>query len=193
MRLRPVPAVATWFLRLFCSSAEHESLIGDLLERYRQGRSRFWYWRQVLGIVFLRSRNPIAIRQVFNLILVGAVLAAVLLSDIWLIFAIGILGGIIAGILIFLLGSVRHQPAKPDMLSANTGSYHRGISISHIPVEGAVGLLFVVATVLIFGGGVPAIRAMLVVIAPLGIIALGALVYWHRRNPVDIHSLDLHR
>ena len=51
MRIQPAPAIATWLLKLFCSSAEDESLIGDLLEKYQQGRGRFWYWRQVTAIV----------------------------------------------------------------------------------------------------------------------------------------------
>jgi hypothetical protein len=51
--MRPAPAVATRFLELLCSSAEHESVIGDLFEEYHRGRGRLWYWRQVLVIVFL--------------------------------------------------------------------------------------------------------------------------------------------
>jgi hypothetical protein len=30
MKLRPTPTIATWFLKLFCSGPEHESVIGDL-------------------------------------------------------------------------------------------------------------------------------------------------------------------
>ena len=93
MRLRPEPTVATWFLKLFCSSPEHESLIGDLLEQYQRGRGRFWYWRQVIAIVFLGlerkvrrllvSTDGIRIRQGFALILLISAFSAVLLSDIW--------------------------------------------------------------------------------------------------------------
>ena len=56
-------------------------------------------------------------------------------------------------------------------------TYHRGISISHIPVEGAAGLLFVLATCLIFGVGIPAVRQILVVTLPLGILGSGILLY----------------
>jgi len=38
--------MATWLLRHFGSSPNNDSIIGDLNERYRQGHSRMWYWRQ---------------------------------------------------------------------------------------------------------------------------------------------------
>lgn len=57
--MRPAPTVATWLLEQSCSDAEHESVTGDLLEQFHLGRSRVWYWWQVLLIVFVRlSRNP---------------------------------------------------------------------------------------------------------------------------------------
>jgi len=77
------------------------------------------------------------------------------------------------------------------MTSAVT--YHRGISISHIPVEGAAGLLFVLATGLIFGIGIPAVREILVVTLPLGILGAGILLNWHKRHPLKIQALDLHK
>ena len=82
MRIQPAPAIATWLLKLFCSSAEDESLIGDLLEKYQQGRGRFWYWRQVTAIVVLRlmrkSRQlslavaAMSIRRAFTMLLIIA-------------------------------------------------------------------------------------------------------------------------
>jgi len=54
-------------------------------------------------------------------------------------------------------------------------------------------LLFVFATGLIFAGGVAAVREMLVVTAPLGILALGILVYWHKHHPLKMVALDLHK
>jgi hypothetical protein len=65
--------------------------------------------------------------------------------------------------------------------------------IHHIPVEGAAGLLFVFGVVLIFGVGIRAVREMLVVTIPLGILGLGILVYWHKRHPLKIQTLDLHK
>jgi hypothetical protein len=42
------PALAHWLLRHFGCSANNETVVGDLDERYRNGRSRRWYWSQVL-------------------------------------------------------------------------------------------------------------------------------------------------
>jgi hypothetical protein len=50
MTVRPVPRLATRFLKLFCSTPEHEFVIGDLTEQYQQGHGSIWYWRQVLNI-----------------------------------------------------------------------------------------------------------------------------------------------
>jgi len=68
MRQRPTPFIATWILRVFCRGPEHESVTGDLLEQYQNGKGRFWYWRQVLGIVMLAlyrkvERRPLIRRQ----------------------------------------------------------------------------------------------------------------------------------
>jgi hypothetical protein len=63
MSLRPVPPVATWFLELFCSGAEYDSVIGDLFEEYHRGRGRSWYWRQVLVIVFFGLYRKTARRR----------------------------------------------------------------------------------------------------------------------------------
>src|SRR5262245_46592227 len=117
MRDRRAPTAATWFLKLFCANAENESMIGDLLEQYQHGRGRFWYWRQVLGIVVLGlyrqgrqlATKGIAMGQGVGLILFMAALAAVLLTDIWPLFLVGILGGVIAAGLIFWLG---HQQTE---------------------------------------------------------------------------------
>jgi len=109
MRPRCEPAAAGWLLELFCSSAEHESVIGDLVEQYQLGRGRFWYWRQVLAIVFFglyrkaarRSPVPssrISPPRVFALILVVASLSAVLASD------ISGLGGLLGTLAIFAIG-----------------------------------------------------------------------------------------
>ena len=205
MRIQPAPAIATWLLKLFCSSIEDESLIGDLFEKYQQGHGRFWYWRQVIAIMVSRlgrnvrqlslSAAAMLIRHAVALLLVIAALSAVLLSDIWMILLIGLFGGVVAGALIFLLGNGANKRTKP--CAQNTTDHpisnHPGISIHHIPVEGAVGLLFVFGTVFIFGVGVPAIREMFLLIAPLGVLALGILRYWHRRHAVKIQSLNLHK
>jgi hypothetical protein len=47
------PAVAAWLLERLASGERQESLIGDLLEQYRQGRSASWYRRQVLMAILV--------------------------------------------------------------------------------------------------------------------------------------------
>ena len=41
--------MATWLMRR--AGPSDEALAGDLLEEYRQGRSKLWYWREVLMAV----------------------------------------------------------------------------------------------------------------------------------------------
>src|SRR4026209_2790680 len=57
--MKAAPAIATRLLERTCSDAQHESATGDLVEQYHLGRSRCWYWWQVLLIVAVRiCRNP---------------------------------------------------------------------------------------------------------------------------------------
>ena len=51
--MRPVPALATELLLRF--GPPDESFVGDLAEEYAAGRSRAWYWRQVLSAIALLS------------------------------------------------------------------------------------------------------------------------------------------
>jgi hypothetical protein len=106
----------------------------------------------------------------------------------------GMIGGVVAGVLIFLLGNRADVHGKfGTQTTADPGTYHPGIAIHHIPVEGAVGLLFVLVTVFVFGAGVPAIGEIFVLIAPLGVLVLGILLYRHKHHPVKIEALDLHK
>ena len=55
------PRVATWLLEYLQSSPNNESLAGDLFEEYRQGRSRVWYWKEVLtAITMAVSREVVS-------------------------------------------------------------------------------------------------------------------------------------
>ena len=68
MRSPDAPAAATWLLRQLGCSPKNESLIGDLVEEYRRGRSRVWYWRQVLIAIGasllqeIRAQRRLAVR-----------------------------------------------------------------------------------------------------------------------------------
>ena len=46
--MRPLPALATTLLLRL--GPGDESFAGDLAEEYAAGRSRAWYWRQVLAL-----------------------------------------------------------------------------------------------------------------------------------------------
>src|SRR5690348_10856004 len=52
MTSQPPPRLATWLLQRCLHGRHAESLIGDLFELYQGGRSRGWYWRQVLAAIF---------------------------------------------------------------------------------------------------------------------------------------------
>jgi len=53
MRDQLPPRVATWLAQRLVSGPKRESLLGDLIEQYRQGRSGIWYWRQVLAAILV--------------------------------------------------------------------------------------------------------------------------------------------
>jgi hypothetical protein len=55
MRSAQPPAMATRLLERLGSDPMHEALVGDLVEQYRQGRSRAWFWRQALAAVLRRT------------------------------------------------------------------------------------------------------------------------------------------
>jgi hypothetical protein len=55
---REPPRMAAWLLKQFASPYQRESLVADLLEMYRAGRSRRWYWRQVVtALILARARG----------------------------------------------------------------------------------------------------------------------------------------
>ena len=45
------PRLATWLLQDFGPRVNGDALAGDLWEAFQQGRSKAWYWRQVLAAV----------------------------------------------------------------------------------------------------------------------------------------------
>lgn len=42
------PRLAMWWLRHACPGSHSDALTGDLIERFREGQTRGWFWRQVL-------------------------------------------------------------------------------------------------------------------------------------------------
>jgi hypothetical protein len=41
------PRLAIWWLRHACPGSDNEALTGDLIERFREGQTHGWFWRQV--------------------------------------------------------------------------------------------------------------------------------------------------
>jgi len=108
MKVQPAPKLANWLLQLFCSSPEHESMIGDLMEQYQQGNGRVWYWRQVIAMVLLELYRaltrqslpgalPVSPQHVFVVTLLTVALWALLLSELRILGLVGIFAGIILG------------------------------------------------------------------------------------------------
>lgn len=42
------PRSAIWLLRHVCPGSHNQALAGDLVEKFREGRSHGWFWKQVL-------------------------------------------------------------------------------------------------------------------------------------------------
>jgi len=57
-RNRP-PTIAKWLLRHLATSRNIEAISGDLDERYGHGRSRVWYWRQVVVAIVVSTFKDI--------------------------------------------------------------------------------------------------------------------------------------
>ena len=51
MRASDPPAFATWLISQLVSGAKTESLIGDLVEQHRRGRSSTWFWWQAISVI----------------------------------------------------------------------------------------------------------------------------------------------
>jgi hypothetical protein len=191
MRLRPAPTVATRLLNLFCSGPKHESAIGDLIEKYQQGRGRFWYWRQVLGIVvfgcyrsagtqFFEATKKIPMREAGALLLSLAAFSTLLLSPIWPMFLIAILAG--GAIAIFLFGFAK-GPMVPDVREPGVAR----IDSSKITVGGGAGaglLIVILLTSVLYE--LPLLRLWAAPGLLLGLVFAAALRFWGKLHPRDI-------
>jgi hypothetical protein len=67
------PRFATWLLERLAPDERRDSLIGDLIERYRNGNSASWYWRQALGAIVFGNAKAIGDHKLLALraVLVG--------------------------------------------------------------------------------------------------------------------------
>jgi hypothetical protein len=53
MSKRAPPKFASWLLKYWGPPYHSESLAGDLIEQYQEGRSRAWYWGQVITAILI--------------------------------------------------------------------------------------------------------------------------------------------
>jgi len=86
------PKLATWLLRYLGCGDNNAAVMGELAERYQQGRKAAWYWGQVLITIVVSPFNEVRGRKLLTLraVLIGwVVLRYVLLPP-----AALILGGI---------------------------------------------------------------------------------------------------
>jgi hypothetical protein len=89
MSKRIPPTFALWLLRYWGSPYHSESLAGDLIEQYQEGRSRAWCWGQVIAAIliargsFIRALPWAATGSVLARLLAetAAVLAVVVIVD----------------------------------------------------------------------------------------------------------------
>jgi hypothetical protein len=53
VRVSKPPIPATWLLEHFLPGSENDHIIGDLMEAFQSGRSRMWYWKEVLAAIVI--------------------------------------------------------------------------------------------------------------------------------------------
>ena len=72
------PAVATKLVESLVAERTSEALLGDLIEEYEGGRSRTWYWRQVILALVISAGREVRTRklQAVSAVVVGYVTGA---------------------------------------------------------------------------------------------------------------------
>jgi hypothetical protein len=77
MTMREPPKLATWLLsRLGCSS-DNDTVLGDLAERYLEGKSAYWYWKQTLIAIAVGAVSEVRGHKV---LVIRAAIAGTLVS-----------------------------------------------------------------------------------------------------------------
>ncbi len=73
-------------------------------------------------------------------------------------------------------------------------AFHPGISMHHISIgSGVPGFIFVLATVFIFGVGIPAFLVLLGISGIMGILTSRIILNWHKHHAIEIQTLNLHK
>lgn len=80
VKFREPPKLATRILQTFNCHPGDEAILGDLEERYQQGRTRTWYWNQIIRTIAvgifhdIRSHKLLAVRALFGACFMNACL-----------------------------------------------------------------------------------------------------------------------
>jgi hypothetical protein len=77
MTVKPPPRFAAWLLQHLGCSVDNDALLGDLAERYREGKPSVWYWKQTLTAIVVSTFEDIHTRKALAL---RAMLAGCLLQ-----------------------------------------------------------------------------------------------------------------
>jgi len=149
------PTIARWLLNHFGCSPNNETIIGDLDERYRQGRSYLWYWRQALLAIVTSFFNEVGTHKLLTLraIATGWVVAVVsrrafnltweILSALgswsrlwrhgWITIAVQIPEVVLSGVLAGWLVAKLHRQSQKAMVLAYAAYFAGGEIISLLP------------------------------------------------------------
>jgi hypothetical protein len=80
MRTSRPPFIASWILHRFGARPDNDAIAGDLLEQYQHGRSRLWYWREIIVAILTGAWSEA--RQ-HRLSLLVAIAMAWILDFVW--------------------------------------------------------------------------------------------------------------
>ena len=65
--VKPPPFLPTWLLKQLGCSANNDAVLGDLAERYREGKPAAWYWKQALTAVVLSAFEDLRTHKLLTL------------------------------------------------------------------------------------------------------------------------------
>ena len=80
MSSRTAPRAATWLLERVGGS-RFEPLIGDLVEQFEGGHSRFWYWQQAVGTLAIDLTRTLRLHALSFIVAVAAGFSLIWLLD----------------------------------------------------------------------------------------------------------------
>jgi hypothetical protein len=77
MTMREPPKLATWLLSCLGCSADNDAVLGDIAERYLEGKSAYWYWKQILIAIAVGAVSDV---RDHRMLVIRAAIAGMLVS-----------------------------------------------------------------------------------------------------------------